>query len=1854
MIMKRNKFLSFILALIIAITTVPFGVMSASTNTIRIPDDVIFISTAEEFIDMQSGKSYALSNDIDFKNAELKPFFLESVTLYGNGCRIKNLSLNVTQSDFPTKENGKMFMGLFGYTDYYFYDDYRKSTVNYVYDLKIDNFTFNVSELYECDMDCVVTPLGYCVADNCNITGNFNMECDTSDTVFACGLWLATGSSLFMPITVQNISNGSGISEIAALYRCQSSSYDGTVKASNCGGVYGSYWGYNCVINADINSSFSNSDYTHSYTYSYDNHIFGLYEGLDEKFSGNINLDIMQTNADINSDFLAEACYSDYSEFNGDMNIYISDTNKIDLSVCAISSEGSSYIGNINFTSINTNEESTYSICGIGNYGTDDVGTDCVFKGNIEGVCDGGTVTSVISDGINCVSYGDINFKATGSCDVTAIGISGKNSSLYGDINCIHSNPFVSPANCSAIGVSGENAHYEGNVFSSYGAFGLENAISSYMEGDVRGNRATGIAGSKESKLKGNVNSFGSEYTKGYVTHIMGGSAKGIYDYSETGRNYMIGDVTSIVDEGWSYAGGISGGKGSTLIGNVILDNKESGGSVLGISGTDVYMQGNVTAKTESYDDHIFATGVERNTTGTLLGNLYAKTNCSERTGINPEIYTYAHSYGNHKGSITASCGLGTISYNPGNEYKSLYIYENCGHIGDTGYCEECADERDYYGVNWNYDVCQIDYTPLSGEQSSTGSDTIPSEPEMPADEEEKDYILKVIDEVTGEPYKNVSVNADGLTCVTDDNGEVSVKQKRVIKKLTVTDGDTTIHSEENYVLRRNNVNIIPVCGFSMDKEDISLLPAFSTQITGPLADLNGTSFPIFSLPYNINMTLDNLEFVYDSSSKTYKVIFGNIEEMNYNEISDEFIEAYNLLKDYYEKAKVNNLDVKSFFRDFAPKKGSIGAEGDYSLGGYLELKEKDGKLSIVSSGMVVALEGSVSGSVPLPPAPYIYLTATLGGEVESGIGIEIENATFSNPEFNIFGDLNLNFDVSGGAGAGVKGSVNAEAGVQGELDASATLPSESLETSFEAYFSGKFYILLNCLGFELKKSFTFYEKQLYPAESPVSLLSLSDAESFSLVEPKETGTSDEVYPYSEIKTAALSDGTVLAVYLDEDNERDSINKTALHYFTIKDGVKSDVVILHDDKTADFSFDLAGNGSKAAIVWQNSAKEYSNNDGIETVAKGVDIFYSEFSNGTWSEPINLTENTDVYEYNPALAYDGEMAHVIWTQNANNDIMPAPEAKSESIYKSTVTSSGAGDATLQARGLSLVADSSVSNSGTVAYIESLNRDAINCNVYVGTKKAAENVSAKELAYNSTGDYFYYNDGEHIVKIDCLGNVYETFTHNNIENIKILNVSEFEYVFGTQKSGSTTNISLGVLESEEKEVVTEPIAFCDGNISSYCVEPFGYSFCLGTIVSNVSYDDDEIKNTAVMNFENDFTSSLYSQGVDLISVTDAYTRDDVIPGSVVNLRVVLDTPVNLTESYYHTVDASITDENGNILATGTFPVYDYIAEIPCRLPADFEKQKITITVNMNESFIPDSVMENNSITIELGEANLKADIKCTENGTVIVYVKNNGASSVNGYITVVNENGELLFDETADNIYTGKTVTYSFDCSGHAENDTIITAQVTADDNEANLADNIATCNFKVKEKVNISFAEDFMNMYVGTKFTPTISAPDTSMKCVSSNEAVATVSDNGEITAVSNGETIITYLFPDYNYSESIYIYVTDRGNIYRDDFIDWYAKDKDGKLFVEFTEDLSQFVYATEKYKVIVAVYDENNRLIKSTFINTDELENGILYYCDEFDEKSIYIKTMIWDSLSSLVPIANVAESGEITLYNN
>lgn len=708
-----------------------------------------------------------------------------------------------------------------------------------------------------------------------------------------------------------------------------------------------------------------------------------------------------------------------------------------------------------------------------------------------------------------------------------------------------------------------------------------------------------------------------------------------------------------------------------------------------------------------------------------------------------------------------------------------------------------------------------------------------------------------------------------------------------------------------------------------------------------------------------------------------------------------------------------------------------------------------------------------------------------------------------------------------------------------------------------------------------------------------------------------------------------------------------------MYYFTVKDGVKSDIAILHNDNTADFSFDLAGNGSKAVLVWQNSTQEYSSNDGIETVAKGVDIFCSEFSDGLWSEPVNITENTDVYEYNPALAYDGELAHVIWTQNANNDIMPTPEAKSESIYKATVTSAGAGDITLQASGLSLVANSSVSGSGTVAYIESLSRNTINCNVYVGTEKVAENIAAKELAYNSTGNYFYYNDGEHIAKIDTSGNVCETFTHNNIENIKILNVSGFEYVFGVQKSGRTTNISLGVLESEEKEVVSEPIAFCDGNISFYCVEHFGYSFCLGTIVSNVSYDDDEIKNTAVLNFENDFASSLYSQGVDLISVTDAYTRDDVVPGSVINLRVVLDTPVNLTESYYHTVDASITDENGNILATGTFPVYDYIAEISCRLPADFEKQKITITVNVNESFIPDSIMENNSITIELGEANLKADIKCTENGTVIVYVKNNGASSINGYITVVNENGELLFDETADNIYAGKIVTYSFDCSALAENDTIITAQVTANDKESNLADNIATCNFTVKEKVNISVAEDFMNMYAGTKFTPTISAPDTSMKCVSSNEAVATVSDNGEITAVSNGETIITYLFPDYNYSESIYIYVTDRGNIYRDDFIYWYAKDKDGKLFVEFTEDLSQFVYATEKYKVMVAVYDENNSLIKTTVIRTDELENGLLYYCDEFDEKSVYIKTIILDSFSSLMPMSNVSETDKITLYN-
>ncbi len=1413
----------------------------------------------------------------------------------------------------------------------------------------------------------------------------------------------------------------------------------------------------------------------------------------------------------------------------------------------------------------------------------------------------------------DCLIKGNI----TSNCNDYNVGIGGSyNSSIYGDI--ISTNDHG-----DTIGIGyGDNNYIDGNVTVQSGrALGISwgsnnNSINGNVT--VQNGTARGIEDGSNNRIYGNVTA-------------QNGVATGIYfssgDYN-TDNNYISGDVST--QNGYAYGVGLSYGYG----GHYAYNN---------------YIGGNVSAINGS------AIGLDTNCTGYIGGIVSAS----------------------YKGyTATSTAPLNNTYFVECNACHTLCIVATDGKLA---HCYYYYDDGTPYPAGGDIRARAIYDENYEGSVTPDKPEPEPEKPEPPAPPEppKASYAVRIIDTQTQTPVAGAAVTVDNATYTADENGVISLTDAPRAGNLKVEHGGAVIYSAGNFHPIPDQMNTVYVNGLSLSADDLILGNPASTVVEGPSVEIFDKKFNLFKLPISFDFNIfDTVDIAYDKDEGIYQVIIGadgNAGKWS-NDIQDSKDPAW---KKKYEEAKEFYEDLrKGNWKNHASSlKKSMVIEGNLAGKILLELKVEDSGLRLISGGAVMALNGEASSSFNLPPPwTVVYVAFGVEGEFLADSKLRIpDDSTLANPKLEMAADIDMSLTPYLGVGLGARDLLSVEAGLKGELGANLSLPMKSMEENFALDLTGQAYFRAAALALEFEKTWDFVKLGLYPKVGLASLASIDDLSQFKLIDRSylaEAGDAalqaadtfkSNIYPYGGVKTARLDDGRIIMVWLDDDTSRPGLaDKTALYYSVYEGGEWSTPAQIENDGTADFDFDLAAFGTTAAIVWQDTEKTFDvNKDFVELakeIAANTGLSYSEFDGENWSAPVSVTEPNGTYEYSPSLDL-GYNARIAWMRNASGGLLPETDGEGVSVYSSKFD----------------------------RYYETVTKAAPVCeNVpYVyGIESTGNNVIIIKDADGdpATEDYTLTLDGTDIDGWDrytadspITGLQYVDGTIYFIENGSVMSISEsgndteprkiidapgacgLKYVSdnGEQaliyevQDGYTSNLYASYYRDGKW---TNPVPITDFNekIRSWDAQlDENGEIAVSAVLANIQIENGEISDpTRLVCTNAEIREDL---AVNYVSVSDNAT-----PGGRAEFTV------NVTNRAMNDIDGlnvTLSGEGGELYG-GTVGMTIPAGEsadvtVSVTLPEDFDCQTVTATVSADG--LTESDTSNNSASTLAGQGNLSVEIdnyKLKIDGTAEVTVRNTGCGEISGaMLTVTGVNGETLYTEELGTVAGGERRKITVPVDGkYLEDGSGLTAVITGGEGEAYEYDNEASC--RVSQTVSIRPAERRVALKPGDTYESkfTVSPEGGAVYYLSSDPEVATVDENGVITAVGGGTATVTAMLTDSDATARMRVYVRELSapQIISAEYNEYGTYGN-----VDVSVDISGCLLDGETETLIAAAYAEDGSLIGVSTRDVTASEDNSTFYASIYVSgtavKPKKVKVMLWSSLTGMRP-ASLTATAEVT----
>ena len=384
---------------------------------------------------------------------------------------------------------------------------------------------------------------------------------------------------------------------------------------------------------------------------------------------------------------------------------------------------------------------------------------------------------------------------------------------------------------------------------------------------------------------------------------------------------------------------------------------------------------------------------------------------------------------------------------------------------------------------------------------------------------------------------------------------------------------------------------------------------------------------------------------------------FGEVKETIQKLKSVDRTQANRDIADYLKQLEKEGIKPSS-------SHGKFGVDGKFQYLGYLTGQYKDGKVSFKEIELVLLISGEISYAynttimvvtVPVPAYFKVSLETKLGAYMKMQYDAEEKKLQAQPDEFK--GSLSLSAE----AGPGWEGY--ASGGVQGEgiINMKSSLPIEKQNTALSLQVNLKFVgSLLGISGewqfFETKER-VFWRGGLWCWENPVasrtSMFMLQDNAQFTpdltrsvmLQSSADDTIITGISGYTAPDMQTLADGRIMAVWIADSSNRESVDKNAVYFSICANGQWSEPIAVCDDGTADALPQLYEADGVVSVAWKNQSAQYGDTmPELETLQNNLKIVTAVFDGeaNTWSTPEETTPEWYLTEPVTPDDYEGDM------------------------------------------------------------------------------------------------------------------------------------------------------------------------------------------------------------------------------------------------------------------------------------------------------------------------------------------------------------------------------------------------------------------------------------------------------------------------------------------------------------------------------------------------------------------------------------------------------------------------------------
>lgn len=824
-----------------------------------------------------------------------------------------------------------------------------------------------------------------------------------------------------------------------------------------------------------------------------------------------------------------------------------------------------------------------------------------------------------------------------------------------------------------------------------------------------------------------------------------------------------------------------------------------------------------------------------------------------------------------------------------------------------------------------------------------------------------------------------------------------------------------------------------------------------------------------------------------------------------------------------YDSETIEELEksLKDSGGDIVEGYSSFGIDVSGSIIGYIEANWNPVtcKLENIQIGMILKIAGEASYTqqssfvVVSVPIPY-YWTVEFGLELAAQINGKWEYGVNDKVDFSVeMPELSVGAELTGSLCLGLDKIVGGGGKVKGGLTVTFKAPDYSFTTSvwelsYEIALTGQL------AGFSGDLNLKDGTYQIYPQNETQTTTLVTEnlmssyaqnnklmVSAYSLRNSTYNNAGEEGgsvytfksngYTYSSPSVAVLSDGTAVMVWVDYDNERANINKTALFYsvYSPEQGDWSDPQQVENDGTPDDFPVLKVFDNKIYLVWNDADKALAEDATFLDMLSGMGISYAVFNGSTFTSVSSVSGQNDYMDVCADIAIVNNTPTVVWIKNQENDIFGQ-------------------------NGL---------NSIMVAKFTNNTWDERNA---VDTYSPINSVTIVDE--NGIEAIYYSADADHTT--DTFDD-YEIFTLYNDEQIQTSNNEHMDTSL-LSSGGIAYWVGNGQIASSYGEVID-----CKGIGNEYIVveDNLGYR----AIIYTVSDADGNTEYMLCKETDNGFSSPvLLTSGKHISGGISAYYNDDTLllitneidAGTLASLIKVYEfnnQPDLLIEKVYY--DQYTLMEGGELRATitlknnGCESVDGYILrayandelllekemqnillpgqksddEIHIGLPSNIDFNQIKFFVEFLHRGVS-LVSEPYLLSLSLQDISLENAIIVSDNDTanLSVSVVNRGISELSDlivYLRADSENGEIIDSYNISQISSREEVVVQFDVGEYVTDKTRFYVTTDVLENEKNVANNsdFAVCTefleneiiienvFDLYESININETKTFV-------------------------------------------------------------------------------------------------------------------------------------------------------------------------------